>query len=85
MLIPGASYRDGVPRTNVLSKKKMKISTFFGLPLALSLTDQSVDGAKLEKTTWRTRKQNLACLTCATFGSRTHLAVIFVYCMGKFS
>ena len=37
---------------------------------------QSEGGAKtgepLEKTTWHTRKQNLACLTCGQSGARTH-------------
>ena len=38
-------------------------------------TGQSVNGAKKRtprKTTWHTRKQNLACLTCAPCEARTH-------------
>ena len=38
-------------------------------------TGQSVGGRKREnprKTTWLTRKQNLACLTCGQGGAQTH-------------
>ena len=40
-------------------------------------TGQSVGGAKMgeppQKNNWHTRKQNLACLTCAPCGARTHI------------
>ena len=43
--------------------------------ISLIETSQSVGGAKREypgKTTWHTRKQNLACLTCGQCGARTY-------------
>ena len=48
------------------------LSRLFQLMLDGPIDRWGENGRTMRKTTWHTRKQNLACLTCGQSGARTH-------------